>query len=570
MAHYVLALLLFACVLAVIASVTGSSPIYAKAGRQIPQWAVGSGEPPPLLLRPLSASEAIEFNRRIPFSADRSPPAQPFALSEEGNTRARALECLTSAIYYESASESAAGQAGVAQVILNRVRHPAFPASVCGVIYQGSTRVTGCQFSYTCDGSLLRTPSRREWLRARAVADAALSGAVYAPVGLATHYHTYQVSPYWAPSLAKSIQVGAHIFYRWAGGAGQPNGFTQPYSGREDDPLALRRMALLSHDVWPSEDRPSTTPRLALTVDAEAELGGIMRVLASAPSPSPSPYERAIRAHFSDDSGQSLIRLMAPPSDPAAGMALTPTSIPIVADAEAVIDKLIGAAATKPPSLDQLIQDFSRDTHFRNFLRSNGKLYKATMDHAERLAEAAALDWEIYAGVPVQGRKAAISLASGLDRCLAKPGETSGNLIRWPADPRAWGPADIFVASGFARDSLRAVDGMPKGKARQLRADIEPIEAQIVSAVFARIAALSRGGAIERAIVLREVDRGHKLVPHLVHQLRFFERNRDKYPTLSHFLPTLVNRLSLTKGGPRSDDATKDAAACSQASALVI
>ena len=49
-------------------------------------------------------------------------------------------QCLTEAIYYEARSESEDGQRAVAQVVLNRVRHPSYPNSVCGVVYQGSQR----------------------------------------------------------------------------------------------------------------------------------------------------------------------------------------------------------------------------------------------------------------------------------------------------------------------------------------------------------------------------------------------------------------------------------------------
>ena len=86
--------------------------------------------------------------------------AKPFSLVGIGtNDRARALECLTAAIYYEAASESDDGQRAVAQVVLNRVRHPAFPGTVCGTVYQGSERA-GCQFSFACDGAMARAPSR--------------------------------------------------------------------------------------------------------------------------------------------------------------------------------------------------------------------------------------------------------------------------------------------------------------------------------------------------------------------------------------------------------------------------
>ena len=171
--------------------------------------------PPPLLVRQLPVDQALAINKSIALDSGPNPAALPFSLGKvDAVTRGRALECLTSAIYYEAGQESTDGQRGVAQVVLNRVRHPAFPANVCGVVYEGSTRRTGCQFTFTCDGSLSRQPMLGEWQRARSVAEAALAGYVYRPVGTATHYHADYVVPYWASTLAKSTVVGAHIFYR--------------------------------------------------------------------------------------------------------------------------------------------------------------------------------------------------------------------------------------------------------------------------------------------------------------------------------------------------------------------
>jgi hypothetical protein len=195
-------------------------------------------------VRPVAPETALQINQQIPFATGPNPAASPFHLAAGAESQERALECLTSAIYYEAGQESLAGQQGVAQVVLNRVRHPAFPASVCGVVYQGSTRATGCQFTFTCDGSLARAPERSAWNRARSVAAAALNGFVQPAVGNATHYHASYVAPYWAPTLAKTAVIGAHIFYRWSGGWGQPTAFAQAYSGREGDPRALRMAAL--------------------------------------------------------------------------------------------------------------------------------------------------------------------------------------------------------------------------------------------------------------------------------------------------------------------------------------
>ena len=207
----------------------------------------GPPAPPPLIVRRIAPDQALGINAAIPLDHVPNPAAPAFALKgANAAAQARALECLTSAIYYEAGQESADGQRAVAQVVLNRVRHPAFPASVCAVVYEGSTRATGCQFTFTCDGSLARRPDLAGWQRARKIAQAALAGQVYKPVGHATHYHANYVVPYWAPTLAKNAVVGAHIFYRWAGGWGRPYAFNQRYSAREPSVEALRSAALIA------------------------------------------------------------------------------------------------------------------------------------------------------------------------------------------------------------------------------------------------------------------------------------------------------------------------------------
>ncbi|MDQ8755982.1 cell wall hydrolase [Sphingosinicella sp. LHD-64] len=151
--------------------------------------------------------------------------------------RLRALDCLAEAVYYEARSENEDGQRAVAQVVINRVRHPAWPKSICGVVYQGPLRAGGgCQFTFTCDGSLGMRPQGVAWARARAIAAEALAGQSYAPVGLSTHYHTNAVSPSWAPRLALTTVIGAHIFYRLPGAGGRPTAFTAAYTGREPIP----------------------------------------------------------------------------------------------------------------------------------------------------------------------------------------------------------------------------------------------------------------------------------------------------------------------------------------------
>lgn len=176
---------------------------------------------------------AAEGGRELGALIDVGAAAKPFFSPGTGITHARAQECLAQAVWYEAASESEAGQRAVAQVVLNRVAHPGWPASVCGVVYQGSERSTGCQFTFTCDGSLARRPSGASWARAQRIASEALSGKVYAPVGLATHYHTLWVNPYWAGTLDHIGTIGAHRFYRNRGSGGQAGAFSNAYAGLE-------------------------------------------------------------------------------------------------------------------------------------------------------------------------------------------------------------------------------------------------------------------------------------------------------------------------------------------------
>ena len=178
--------------------------------------------------------DAQRLNAAVPVvsGALRPMPTFRFTPASDGDRR-RALRCLAQAIYYEAALEPRRGQEAVAQVILNRVRDPNFPASICGVVYQGAERTTGCQFSFTCDGSLARPPVAWAWNQAQDVARRALEGFTAAWVGTATHYHADYVRPWWSPTVTKVNQVGAHIFYRWTGRAGDTPAFSQRYSGRE-------------------------------------------------------------------------------------------------------------------------------------------------------------------------------------------------------------------------------------------------------------------------------------------------------------------------------------------------
>ena len=166
---------------------------------------------PPFRRRPALASEAAE-----PFAASRDPAA-----------RERALECLTQAVYYEARSESDDGQRAVAQVVLNRVRHPAYPNSVCGVVYQGSERAPAASSASPATDRWTRGIEPYAWDRARRIAEAALAGASTGRSGSPPIITPPRSSPYWAPSLVPQTVVGAHIFYRRPGGSGT-SGRVQP------------------------------------------------------------------------------------------------------------------------------------------------------------------------------------------------------------------------------------------------------------------------------------------------------------------------------------------------------
>ena len=237
--------------------------------------------------------------------------ARPLVVAGGYEARRNALQCMTMAIYYEAASEPDAGQRAVAQVVLNRVAHRSYPGSVCGVVFQGSERKTGCQFSFTCDGSLARKPSARFWARAESVARSALAGAVYHPVGLATHYHTTQIYPYWAPSLAYLGTIGAHRFYRFGGKAGTSGAFRFAHAGLEPAPRPHRSQAGLAETAaetdplaiakaWEEAGRAQAAVGQAATPSASAAVAPA-RAAAPAPDYAPAVRERGGDAIYRAD-----------------------------------------------------------------------------------------------------------------------------------------------------------------------------------------------------------------------------------------------------------------------------
>lgn len=136
------------------------------------------------------------------------------------NSRSAAQRrCLAIGIYFEARGEPKKGQQAVAQVILNRVRNPAYPNTICGVVYQNKHMRNACQFSFTCDGIRDKVRSRRHWSLAKKYANGAIDGRYWLKsVGSSTHYHADYVWPRWRKKMKRLTKIGRHIFYRTYGG----------------------------------------------------------------------------------------------------------------------------------------------------------------------------------------------------------------------------------------------------------------------------------------------------------------------------------------------------------------
>lgn len=285
-------------------------------------------------------TSAQDRNALIPVSGGKLQTLSGFSARDGADgSYGTALKCMTQAIYYEAANEPAQGKRAVAQVVLNRMRHPAYPSSVCGVVYDGANKRV-CQFSFTCDGSLLRTPMARQWKESLSIAKAALGGAIEPSVGTATHYHADYVLPRWAYTLGKIDKIGVHIFYRFKGSWGTAGAFTGKWTGREDIPSLdmVRLRNALNSDldadlaVVQSEDFVPglTVTKHASDRHAEADVGGRIdttkewRLSIPDPVQASSGYRELVKVQQAD-----------------AGKAMPATSVPAFADASGQAGKTI-------------------------------------------------------------------------------------------------------------------------------------------------------------------------------------------------------------------------------------
>ncbi len=141
-------------------------------------------------------------------------PADAFVDLDRMMAATDPVTCLAEAIYFEARSESYEGQEAVAQVVMNRTHMAIYPSTVCGVVFQGWERRTGCQFTFVCDGSLREPSDAFAWERATEIAKHALAGFVYKPMEYATHYHATWMTPYWEASMTRIGKIGGHVFFR--------------------------------------------------------------------------------------------------------------------------------------------------------------------------------------------------------------------------------------------------------------------------------------------------------------------------------------------------------------------
>ncbi|WP_375462858.1 cell wall hydrolase [uncultured Methylobacterium sp.] len=196
----------------------GSTPAVPRA------VALSSTTPAPADATPVEVASA---SLALPgFSLRTDRPEAPAAPSLPDDARHRYADligpeamdkeqrCLAEAVYFEARSEPEAGQAAVAQVVLNRVKSGLYPANVCGVVYQNRQRYMGCQFSFACEGKALRIADAGAWATATRIAQSVIEGRTYlAEVGEATHYHADYVKPGWSRRLRRMDVIGRHIFY---------------------------------------------------------------------------------------------------------------------------------------------------------------------------------------------------------------------------------------------------------------------------------------------------------------------------------------------------------------------
>ena len=259
-------------------------------------------------------------------------PAAAFAFKAHSQSDS---DCLTQAVYYEARGEGVDGMRAVAQVILNRVRHPSYPKTICGVVYQGAYLRTSCQFSFTCNGAMGAPIEAWAWRRAKQVADAALGGYVMAAVGSATHFHTLSVDPVWSGSMVKIATIGSHVFYQFRGhGAHMGSGDVVQPSDDVPDVIQAADSAPDGDSLTPPVTQASlttTTPAMqpttvAPTGEARVQLIKALNQMQTADATAAKPVATA--AQVSGQPAKDVTATLSKPAAAAVPAAATPTAAP--------------------------------------------------------------------------------------------------------------------------------------------------------------------------------------------------------------------------------------------------
>lgn len=524
----------------------GSTPV-----PRVQRWALPP-EPPPFLLRDVSVQDAVSINQRIPFSIEANVPAQPFQLRGDEVAKSRALECLTLAIYYEAGAEDVSGQEAVAQVVLNRVRHPAFQPSVCGVVFQGHTRKTGCQFTFTCDGSLLRSPDRKIWARAQQVAAAALNGAVFKPVGLATHYHANYVVPYWATSLEKNSQVGLHIFYRWPDAWGMPAAFARKYLGNELDPASLRAAAMMSAADF-ADGALVPDDGLQLTTDPRIELVAVVQLLANGTSDLAAAdrrYEKDVKTYFAAEADHAAVQQFRRLSKDTPGFAGSVAQALLGYSSPPELAPKQGSSGAGDKNVAEFIdalRNFARSSEFPRFFDGHRPFYNAVIRRTQEQAALTRAYWKAYTGVPLPARKlvlSSLSAANGASGCGGLRSALAPTSILSLSSLTQTSAAETFLSTEGSQAPLEQPlpnkTLKPQGEGSSFKLDDPIVQEQVIRAVFTRVAALAKGEAAGSLALQREARGGFAMVAGFDTRLRYYEAHRDQFATLSDFLPRLL------------------------------
>jgi len=299
-----------------------------------------------------------------------------------------------------------------------------------------------------------RRPSTAGWARAREIAEQALSGAVFNPVGNATHYHANYVVPYWATSLAKNAVVGTHIFYRWPGWWGQPAAFSRRHSGEETDPRLLRNAALRRFGVSPIMG--TTAEDLAFAVDPRVELISIVQLLAATPDEDaePTPYETAVREHFADHAEHVAVliyRQLAEADakfDPSALLQIAmhysqPPKLQATTPVESEVAKAVGGRA-KLAGFIAALRDFAEHSDFLAFIQAQQPFYAELEAEVRDPTFAALVEQERETGASAQPVR--FILAPLLQDATA-----------WACEPAKKGPggALVLMAAAESTDPLK-------------------------------------------------------------------------------------------------------------------